>query len=162
MSAHERPDRPESRPPAASERPPTADELLVMAYVDHELSPRERAEFEARCEREPALARELALQRGLDVLAREVAPREPEDHEWARFTASPLGRLQRVVGWVLIVVVPVLAIAALEFFVWRESVAPFVRWGVTILVGLGLTYFLLALRARLTTRPYDPYTGVRR
>jgi len=76
--------------------------------------------------------------------------------------ASPLGRFQRALAWSLVVVAPLVAITLLEAFVWRDGVSLLVRWSVTIVVAVALVYFLLALRARLTTRPYDPYTGIRR
>lgn len=158
-SAHEPPDRP---PRAAEDAPPTADQLLIMAYVDGELSPAERARVDERCAREPELRAELAGQRRVAVLARELAPREPEDHEWERIARAPLGRVQRFALWTLVLGVPVLSIALLETYCWSRGTSALVRYGVTALVAMFVAAVVTAVVSRLRTRPYDPYTGVRR
>lgn len=151
-----------TRPPERDASGPTPDELLVMAYVDGELDATERARLEARFAREPALAAELASQRRLGLLAREMAPREPEDHEWARIEASAHGGALRWSTWALVVLLPLAAIVALEAWCWSPTTSPLVRWSVTVLVALAIAAFVLTWAARWRARRYDPYTGVRR
>ena len=145
-----------------SEREPTADELQAMAYADGELAPAERARFEARLAAEPALAREVSLQMRLTVLAREVAPPEPADHEWARIERSAAHSL----GWSLAVLSVVLGLTCtIGYGGWclACSEAPLVLKIALGLVTAGfIAWFVLVARARARTRRYDPYTEVKR
>ena len=146
----------------AAETHPTRDELLAMAYVDDELAPEARAEVERRMATEPTLAREVARYQGLAVLARQVAPPEPMDHEWRRLEREPLHRTSTVAGWVL------LCLGALGLGAWvvyELLIAPIgplpKALACAVVVGV-LVLFLATLRARLRTLPYDPYLEVQR
>jgi len=141
---------------------PTRDELLVMAYVDDELAAEVRSDFQARLANEPELVRQVAVYQKLEVLARQMAPPEPRDHEWERVREEPLQRAGRPLGSFLLVA-GALGLAA---------------WAAVLLLGSGLALWakicalatvsgfllLLALRWRLRLRlaPYDPYEEVRR
>jgi len=145
------------------QREPSRDELLAMAYVDGELSDDAALEFERRLPVEPALVRDVAELKRLEVIARQVAPPEPIDHEWKRlekevlhsggnilgFLLAALGTLG-LTGWIL-----------LELFRDDElTLVPKLLIGMT--VGGFALLFLVILRARLRTLPYDPYTEVKR
>lgn len=141
---------------------PTPDELLAMAYADGELDPDARARFEARLAGEPELARAVALQQRLNVLAREVAPSEPEDLEWARLERSHVRRF----GWSLATLLVLLGVAgALGCGVYGfacSEASPLLKLSVGLLAAGFLLWFALVARARARTRPYDPYTEVKR
>lgn len=145
-----------------AEREPTQDELLAMAYADGELAPGERAAFEVRLVKEPRLAKELAELRALDVLTRHSAPLEPQDHEWARIVRSPVQRTLGPFAWTLIG----LATAGLfGWLVWKECTCDLELVPKACVIALTVGLFLLvvlALRNRLRTLPYDPYTKVKR
>lgn len=144
------------------EEEPTQDELLAMAYVDGELAPDERAAFEARLSREPHLAKEVVELRELDVLSRHAAPPEPADHEWQRLARSPLSRTLGPVSWILV------AIGTLGLSAWlvaelvRADFALLPKVLLLALIAGALLRVLLAVRQRVRTLPYDPYTKVKR
>lgn len=144
------------------EKSPSADELLAMAYVDGELDPASRAAFEARMAREPHLGREVAAQQRLDVLARSVAPLEPEDHEWSRMARSPSRRLGFLLAWGMIAVGVIGLTGMCEYELLQSDAPPALKVFVSMIVAGGLLLFALVMRGRLRTRPFDPYTGVRR
>ncbi len=145
-----------------SPREPTRDELLAMAYVDGELAPEERADFERRLAVEEPLRREVALLERLAVIARASRPREPMDFEWERLRRDPLQRAGGLLAWVL------LGLGSLGLLAWAvvrllgsdlERVPKILI--LAALSGLALL-FAVTLRARLRTRRYDPYGEIER
>ena len=145
------------------ERPPSRDELLAMAYVDGELDAGDREEFEQRMSQSDKLRREVAELSSLAVLARRMAPKEPKDYEWERLAEDPVHRGGLGLGFGL-VVAGVLGLAAFGI----TKVATDDGIPITLKLVLGamtgglLCLFLVVLRARLRTLPYDPYTEVQR
>jgi len=147
---------------SAADPPPSRDELLSMAYVDGELAHADRAAFEARLEREPALVREVAAQQRLAVMARASAPREPIDREWARIRGSAIQRLGLPLGWTLL---GLGAAGLASWCAWEVECAPvgIAPKLLTAALAAGfLVLFLLAVRARIRTKPFDPYDDVQR
>lgn len=144
------------------EPPPTRDELLTMAYVDGELGPDDRRELEARMAHEPHLARQVAEYKGLELIARQMAPKEPQDYEWERLARDPAQRSGTFLGF-LALAVGLLGLAG--WAVFRVAVSDMETTPKLLLgsaVG-GLTLlFLIVLRARLRLLPTDPYTKVQR
>ena len=142
---------------------PTPDQLLAMAYVDGELDDGARAELEGRLANEPALLREVAELKRLEVIARQTAPPEPIDHEWKRLEQEVIHSGGHFLGF-LLVVLGTLGLAGwgmLEVFADDElGLVPKLLIGTTI--GGFALLFLVILRARLRTLPYDPYTEVKR
>jgi len=145
-----------------STQDPTRDELLAMAYADGELSPEERSEFEARLASEPGLARDVADYNTLQVLARQMAPPEPLDHEWRRVEAEPTQRGLRATGWVLFVA-GCLGVGGMTIYSVATSTEPLWTRIVILAVLVGLLLLLLATaRTRICTYPLDPYREVQR
>lgn len=145
-----------------AERPPTDDELAAMAYADGELAPDARAAFERRLASDPRLAREVASQRRIAVLARSFAPPEPMDAEWASIARSPGQRTMRGTGFTLLVSGALLLLVYGEWELFMSAAPLAVKIGATaIVVGLVLLA-VSALRARARTRAFDPYEDVQR
>lgn len=144
------------------ERPPTPDELMAMAYADGELTPALARVFEERALREPALAREVAALRRLQVLAREAAGPEPMDSEWERIGKSGLHRAGLGVGFTLLFsgVVGAAGWAMLELWYSTMPIAP--KLFITVFVAGFVLLLALTCRARMRTLPYDSYTKVKR
>jgi hypothetical protein len=150
------------REPARDEREPTRDELDAMAYVDGELAPDARRVFEARLALEPALAREVAELRELELVARQVAPPEPADHEWARIERSALTRTLHPFAWILI---GCAALGLVAWTLWIECTCELDLVPKLCVLALTLGLLLLgglSVRNRLRTLPYDPYTKLKR
>jgi anti-sigma factor RsiW len=145
------------------EKQPTDDELNAMASVDAELAPHDRATFESRLADEPALAQEVARLRSLSLLARQSAPPEPMDHEWARLERDPIQRSSLGLGALLVLVSSTGLLGWLLYAVAvDDELEAFPK---TLLLasaaGFGL-WFLAVLRGRLRTRSLDPYTAIKR
>jgi anti-sigma factor RsiW len=143
-------------------RAPTPDQLLAMAYADGQLEPGARAAFEQRLAHEPALAAEVTDLRRIALLARALAPPEPQDHEWRRLRADPWHRLLTRGGTLLLVVG-----LSLELILLLTGTQD--RLGAEALLltgGAGVIGFLLLLTAawrwRARNLPYDPYVEVQR
>lgn len=146
-----------------TKREPTRDELLAMAYVDGELERAAREDFEHRMATEPALVREVAELRKLEVIARQTAPPEPMDYEWRRLGRGGVHRGGHFLGFLF------LALGSLGLSGWAaveilraEDLAPFPKICLALGVLGAVILFLVILRGRLRTLPYDPYTEVER
>lgn len=147
---------------AAEEREPTREELLAMAYADGELSGPEREAFEAEMAQKSELRLLVTRERRLDALARGAAGPEPMDHEWRALANDPVQRLGLGLGWFLFLGGFGLALAAAFVALWLSDVDLLGKLALSAFT-LGLALFLtLAVRARLRTRAYDPYTEVQR
>ena len=148
---------------SAGEREPGREELLAMAYADGELRGAEREAFEALLAARPDLRREVAQQRRLHLLAREQAPPEPMDFEWAALAREPLHRAGLSLGFGLLLAA---ALGLLGLAFWGIASADDMPLGVRLVLGAllggGVLLFVVFLRARLRTLPYDPYTEVQR
>jgi len=145
-----------------ADREPNADELTAMAYADGELSGTELKAFEQRLAAEPDLGRAVAQYRELEILARQMAPPEPADHEWERLSGE-LGQragLRMGHGLVLLGAVGLLGIGTVE---WARSDMDPATKALTGALGLGLCVLAaLVARARLRSLPFDPYRKVKR
>ena len=151
------------RTPRSTPAGPTRDELDAMAYADDELTGEARAAFEARLATEAALGREVARLRSLSLLARPSAPAEPMDHEWARLADDPVHQTGLRFGGLLVLVS---SVGLLAWLLYALAIDPELETVPKVLLltsaaGFGL-WFLAILRGRLRTRPFDPYTSVKR
>jgi anti-sigma factor RsiW len=145
-----------------NDRQPSKDELLAMAYVDGELDSEQREAFEQRLPEEPQLLREVAEHNSLAVLARQLTPPEPMDHEWRRLDGENLHGKGIPLGLLLS------AIGALGLIFWGavgillSGHEPMLKCFFILLLGGLSGVFLLVFRARIQTQHLDPYTKVQR
>lgn len=132
----------------------------MMRYLDGELSPEERREFEARLERSTELQRELALFRGLheDLSGIRLKGNGPHRSVWSAVHR----RLTRPMGWILIVV-GVLAWMAHASYVFVTAPAPTWEKLATSAVVIGvLLLFASVIHERWRELATDPYRDVER
>ena len=141
---------------------PTRDELLVMAYVDDELAPEIRAEFESRLANEPQLTRQIVEYQKLEILARQCTPPEPADHEWARLERDGVRRGAGGLGWTLLSVGGIGLIGYAIFQIYHSEMSVTGKVLCSSLLAGFLLLLLVKLRDRLRIIPFDPYTEVRR
>ena len=141
---------------------PTRDELLVMAYVDDELTPEIRAELEERLANESLLARQVVEYQRLEVLSRQCAPPEPADHEWARLERGRGRRGASGLGWVLFCLGGVGLIGYGIYQIYHSEMGMTGKVLCSSLLAGFLLLLVVRLRDRLHILPFDPYTEVRR
>jgi anti-sigma-K factor RskA len=147
---------------ADDEREPTRDQLLAMAYVDGELASEARSAFETRLRAEPALLREVAELKELELLARRAGPREPMDFEWDRLESEWTHSGGTLLAYSLMTVASVGGALWILWALLRSDMETVPKVLVCVFVaGLGLL-LLVTLRARLRTASLDPYRHVKR
>ncbi|MEZ4655191.1 MAG: zf-HC2 domain-containing protein [Candidatus Eisenbacteria bacterium] len=139
---------------------------LISAYLDDELSPAERREFEDRLARGEISARELEEMRAMRNLTTAARPQEFPDETWDRYWDQTYNRLERGFGWILF---SIGAIVLLSFGVYRFLLSLFAAdgaWWIRLATGLvaaGLSLlFVSVLRERLFVWKHDPYREVKR
>jgi anti-sigma factor RsiW len=146
----------------APDREPTQDELQAMAYADGELSETERRQFEARLADSPGLGKEVSEYLSLAILARQLAPPEPMDHEWDRLSKDPVQRMGFGAGWLLLLA-GAFGVGGLGIYdIAQSDMAMLEKTFALALIGGVLVLLLVTLRGRLRTLPYDPYEKVQR
>lgn len=162
MSAASGPANAESQHEQPEPVQPGRDELLAMAWADHELSGEELRSFELRMADDVRLAQLVAEYQRLAVMARNARAPEPMDAEWSRLRRSPLQSALRR-GSLLLLASGLLALSAVAL--WRlfaSELSMGLKLCSTAALAGTVLYFLAILRARLSTRAYDPYRSVRR
>jgi len=143
----------------------------ISGYLDGELSPEERARFEADLARSPELRKEVDAMRSVKDVTGSMAFEEFPDHVWDRYWDSTASRLERRVGWTLVS----LGLAILIGAALYQVVPDLVRWLVqdpttpwwlrlgTGLLCLGVGVLVVSLvRERIVLGSRDPYRKVKR
>jgi len=134
-------------------------EILLMGYVDGELDEKDRRRVEEALAGDPALQAELDGMRRLKDLTAELGIDEKTDVELKAFWGSVYNRLERHIGWMLLLA-GVLGLTALGLFLFLESENT--HWVVKLLMGcmgLGALVLLWSVwRERAVVMPHDRYT----
>lgn len=146
-----------------SEPPPTEGQLMLMAWLDGELPPAERARFERMLADDPILAAEAATQRNLIDKTRSLANLEPTDAEMRRFWTSFYNRTEWQIAWVLLIVG---IVGLLGEGIYLLLTASSLSWvikaaALSALTGGALLVWNTA-RLKMSTSRFDRYRGVMR
>ena len=147
---------------SASVQEPSREQLLAMAYVDGELDATARAAFEVELAAREDLRREVVQLQRLGLLARSMAAPEPMDHEWQRLERDPLQRTSTVLGFVALAVGATGLAGWGGWMVWKSELDATPKALLAALCAGALILFLVTVRGRLRTLPYDPYTEIER
>ena len=146
-------------------RPDAWDDALLSAYVDGELSRAEAAEVEQRLEHDQRARAIVDQLRRLKEMTGAMRLKEPPAEEWEVFWQSHYNRLERSLGWILLLVGGVLTggwgAYLLLRILWSDSSLPTgLRWGITAAVA-GLAVLLVSvIRERLHRRKTTRYKDV--
>ncbi len=136
---------------------------LLMALLDGELAPGERAELDRHLEECAECRRELAEFRQLKEVTDMVRFREPEDVVWDGYWRGIYNRMERGIGWILVSVGAVLLLAfgafrLVESLLTDPTVSLLVKVGVSAVL-LGVIVLLVSLvRERLFGLKHDRYS----
>lgn len=135
---------------------------LMMAALDGECSPEERSELEAYAGRHVEIAAEWARLQRLKEVTTTMAVRTPPEEVWDRFRVSTLHRVERTVGW-LLVLFGGAVLAGMGLWLWLEefldSDMPLIVKAAVISLIVGALILLASvIRERLFLHRRDPYS----
>ena len=134
-------------------------EILLMGYVDGELDEADRRRVEEALGRDPALQAELDGMRRLKQMTADLGFDEKTDVELKAFWGSVYNRMERHVGWMLLLA-GVLGLTAIGLFFFLDSEKT--HWVVKLLtgcMGLGALILLWSVwRERALVLPHDRYS----
>ena len=134
-------------------------EVLLMGYVDGELDEKDRRRVEEAIASDPQLQAELRDMRRLKDLTADLGIDDKTDAELKTFWGSVYNRMERRVGWMLLLA-GVLGLTAIALILFLESDET--HWVVKVLtgcMGLGaLTLLWSVWRERRLVLPHDRYS----
>ncbi|MBN1825206.1 MAG: zf-HC2 domain-containing protein [Candidatus Eisenbacteria bacterium] len=140
--------------------------LLSMAYLDGEMSPEDRLEFEKHLEECGVCRTELEKLRRVKEVTARMRLADLEERDWEAYWTGVYNRLERGAGWIFfsagaIVVLAFAACSLLRDFFFSPEEPLLLRCGVGFLV-LGLLILLVSVgRQRLHAWKRDPYRRVK-
>ncbi len=140
---------------------------MLSGYIDGELSPEEKAEFEKHLESDPELQQELAVFGKLKEVTGAMKYADIPESVWEGYWHSVYRRMERGIGWVL---VSIGAIIVLSFGLYAFIKDFFFDPGVPIILkigigagGLGLIILLVSIiRETIFAYRRDRYKEVQR
>ena len=91
-----------------------------------------------------------------------AAAPEPIDHEWRKLASDPLQKTSTVLAFAGMAVGAVGLAGLCAWQVWKSDMEMLPKVLLAALCGGALLLFLVTLRGRLRTLPYDPYTEIER
>ena len=145
-----------------SEAPLSETQELLMAYVDDEMGPEQRADFQQRLADEPELAAEAAEFHELMDMHRTMAVIEPTEHEMRRFWSRFYNRAEWRLGWVLLIVGLVVLLAEGIYLLVTSSVGWHLKGAALSTLLGGAVLLWNTVRLKIRTNRFDRYRGVMR
>jgi len=141
--------------------------IFISGYLDDELDPQERAEFERELAKNPSLAKELADMKSIQEVTGSMKLKDFPDQIWERYWDDTYNRLERNIGWFFFSIGAMILMAGglykLALSLLDDAGEPlWIRLAIGIgCSGLGIL-FISVLRERLFMRQRDPYREVKR
>jgi ferric-dicitrate binding protein FerR (iron transport regulator) len=149
--------------PAARERA----RHLMMAALDGELSPGERAELDRLLVSDPEIRAEWDRLRKVKEVTHMMSYREPPAEIWDTYWTSVYNRLERGLGWILVTVGALVLFGygawhGIEAILADSGLPGFVKIAVFAFVLGGAVLFVSVMREKLLLRRRDRYREVQR
>lgn len=133
-----------------------------MAYLDGELSPQDRAAFEALLEQHPEWREEAAEMAEIVGATKQVKLRPPDPTIWDNYWEEIDSRIERKVGWLITSIGAALLMLLGIWKVMMFAQNDLVRLGILmVVVGMALLFFAV-IRGRLVELPKDRYRRIRK
>jgi predicted anti-sigma-YlaC factor YlaD len=134
-----------------------------MRYLDGEMSPAERSEFEEHIERCETCRRSLVRFRELQSLTRRVKMKDPTDEFWESYWKSIYRRLERKTAWIFIIVGAAMLIGyELYRTVASFGKITFEKIALVIFIIGALLLLVSIIRERLHQYKVDRYRDIER
>jgi hypothetical protein len=138
---------------------------LAAGYVDDELTPTERKEFEAMMEEHPELRADVAAFEKINNLTSQVRFEELSDPLWEAYGASWYRNAESALGWILFSVGAMIALLFGGWGLWSDffrdpSVPLLGRVGAGAAIGGSVVILVSKLRETLFARKRDRYRKV--
>jgi len=140
---------------------------LMMAALDGELAPAERAELVRRLAADPELSKEWERLQRLKELTTMSKIKSPPEAQWDHYRRSVYNRIERGVGWILVSVGAAVLIGyglweAIQSLLADTSMPEYLKLAIFAL-GAGAVVLLISIvREKLFTYRHDPYKEVER
>ena len=123
-------------------------QIQLMAYLDGEMNPQERTQYERVLMQSPELQRRLAQFQKLQSIVRRVRIPEPKPELWDEFPRRNTEKWLHISGWVLFVVGALIVAIASQYFLWMTNDIPCcLKIGFSLL-GAGLVLLLVSVHLR--------------
>jgi anti-sigma factor RsiW len=140
-----------------------AYQILMMGYIDGELSGEDEKRFKDHAYKCPACAEELVKYQKLAELTDSLQLKEPADYEWERIYKNLFNKIETRFGWICAISGLVILFAYLMYEIavgWEISA--WFRIGLALaLVGFVLL-LLSAARHRMRIKKFERYEAVKR
>ncbi|MBN1297904.1 zf-HC2 domain-containing protein [bacterium] len=142
-------------------------QILISGYIDHELDPVQTATVKAHLVECAACRKELERLRMLQDALAMMAIRTPEDDFWDGYWAGMYNRLERRVGWVILVLGFSTLVVGGTILLFREilfshDLPLWVRFGGMGLIAGAAILLLSLIRERMRVNRLERYKDVRR
>jgi len=141
--------------------------MLLMAAIDHELSPDDEREFQSFLSISADCQREWEEYQKLKEATMQLKFTQPPEEVWDRYWLNVYNRIERGLGWVLTSIGATVmlfygAFKAVESIVADPKLEWFAKAGILAVLG-GLAILLVSvLREKLMTRKTDKYKEIQR
>ena len=134
-----------------------------MRYIDGEMSPEDRAEYERHLDSCDECRRSLESLSGLQSLAGRIKMKDPTDEFWEAYWKSLYRRIERRTAWIIMLIGAIMLITHLLY----ETISNFGRITfekvAIVLFILGAVLLLIsAIRERIHHHRVDRYKDIER
>lgn len=141
--------------------------LLMTARLDGELGEEEILRVETHRNACSACREEMEAHRHLKILTSQLHFREPENLHWQEYWQKLYHRLERHMGWFLLVaggclLLSYLLVFLVESFFFQQGIPWPLRWGILFMLTGFMLLLLSVVRERLFLRKFDKYEGILR